>query len=99
MRSCLNDVVAELNAYMGASKPPVLRMHSDQAREFLSQAVMESLMHHNIKQTFTSIADPSSNGVAERWIDLVKVKATVLLASRYLPTTFWFCCSVGSVHL
>ena len=82
-------MVAELNAYTGGSKPPVLRIHSDQAREFLSQAVMEWLMHHNIKQTFTSTGDPSSNGVAERWIDLVKVKATVLLASRYLPTTFW----------
>ena len=46
-------------------------------------------MQHNIKQTFTSTGDPSSNGVAERWIDLVKVKATVLLASRYLPTAFW----------
>ena len=89
VRSCLNDVVAELNAYTGGSKPPVLRIHSDQAREFLSQAVMEWLMRHNIKQTFTSTGDPSSNGVAERWIDLVKVKATVLLASRYLPTTFW----------
>ena len=89
VRSCLNDVVAELNAYTGGSKPPVLRIHSDQAREFLSQAVMEWLMHHNIKQTFTSTGDPSSNGVAERWIDLVKVKATVLLASRYLPTTVW----------
>ena len=85
----LNDVVAELNAHTGGSKPPVLRIHSDQARELLSQAVMEWLMQHNIKQTFTSIGDPSSNGVAERWIDLVKVKATVLLASRYLPTTFW----------
>ena len=89
VRSCLNDVVAELNAYTGGSKPPVLRIHSDQAREFLSQAVMEWLMHHNIKQTFTSTGDPSSNGVAERWVDLVKVKATVLLASRYLPTAFW----------
>ena len=89
VRSCLNDVVAELNTYTGGSKPPVLRIHSDQAREFLSQVVMEWLMHHNIKQTFTSTGDPSANGVAERWIDLVKVKATVLLASRYLPTTLW----------
>ena len=89
VRSCLNDVVAELNTYTGGSKPPVLRIHSDQAREFLSQPVMEWLMHHNIKQTFTSTGDPSANGVAERWIDLVKVKATVLLASRYLPMTLW----------
>ena len=85
LRSCLNDVVAELNTYTGG----VLRIRSDQAREFLSQAVMEWLMHHNIKQTFTSTGDPSASGVAERWIDLVKVKATVLLASRYLPTTLW----------
>ena len=31
VRSCLNDVVAELNTYTGGSKPPVLRIHSDQA--------------------------------------------------------------------
>ena len=89
VRSCLNDVVAELNTYIGGSKPPILRVHSDQAREFLSQPVMECLMRHNIKQIFISIGDPSLNGVAERWIDLVKVKATVLLVSRYLPTTLW----------
>ena len=90
VRSCLNDVVAELNAYMGGGLNHLfLRIHSDQAKEFLSQVVMEWLMQHNIKQTFTSTGDPSSNRVAERWIDLIKVKATVLLASRYLPTTFW----------
>ena len=76
VRSCLNDVVAELNTYTGGSKPPALKIHSDQAREFLSQPVMEWLMRHNIKQTFTSTGDPSANGVAKRWIDLVKVKAT-----------------------
>ena len=27
VRSCLNDVVAELNTYTGGSKPPVLRIH------------------------------------------------------------------------
>ena len=89
VRSCLSDVVAELNSYTGGSKSPVLRIHSDQAREFLSQPVMEWLMHHNIKQTLTSTGDPSANGVAERWIDLGKVKATVLVASRYSPTTLW----------
>ena len=87
VRSCLNDVVAELNTYTGGSKPPVLQIHSDQAREFRSQPVMEWLPHHNIKQIFTSTGDPSANGMAERWIDLANGKTTVLLASRYLPTT------------
>ena len=89
VRSCLNDVVAELNTYTGGSKPPILRVRSDQAREFLSQTLMEWLMHHNTKQTSTSTGDPSANGVAERWVDLIKAKATVLLASRYLPTALW----------
>ena len=93
VRPCLNDVVAELSTYTGGSKPPVLRVHSDQAREILSQPVMEWLMQHNIKQTLTSTGDPSANGAAERWIDLIKVKATVLFASRNLPTTLW-CCAV-----
>ena len=56
VRSCLNDVVAELNTYFGGSKPPVLRVRSDQAREFLSQPVMEWLMRHNGKQTSLLLA-------------------------------------------
>ena len=30
-----------------------------------------------------------ANGVAERWIDLVKIKATVLLAANHLSTAYW----------
>ena len=50
---------------------------------------MEWLKQHNIRQTFTSGYDPAANGVAERWIDLVKIKATVLLAANHLSTSYW----------
>ena len=66
-----------------------MRVHSDQAGEFLSPVVMDWLKQHNIKQTFTSGYDPAANGVAERWIDLVKIKATVLLAANHLSTAYW----------
>ena len=89
VRSCLQDVVVELTQLTGGSKPPVMRVHSDQAGEFLSPVVMEWLKQHNIKQTFTSGYDPAANGVAERWIDLVKIKATVLLAANHLSTAYW----------
>ena len=89
VRSCLQDVLAELTQMTGGSKPPVMRVHSDQAGEFLSPVVMEWLKQHNIKQTFTSGHDPAANGVAERWIDLVKIKATVLLAANHLSTAYW----------
>ena len=77
VRACLQDVMAEITIMTGGSKPPVMRVHSDQAGEFLSPIVMEWLKQNNIKQTFTSGYDPAANGVAERWIDLVKIKATV----------------------
>ena len=62
VRSCLQDVVAELTQMTGGSKPPVMRVHSDQAGEFLSPVVMEWLKQHNIRQTFMSGYDPAANG-------------------------------------
>ena len=87
--SCLQSVIADLNTLTGGSKPPVTRVHSDQAKEFLSRPVMEWLKEKGIRQTFTSTYDSQANGVAERWINLIKAKSTALLASRYLPTPFW----------
>ena len=87
--SCLQSVVADLNTLTGGSKPPVTRVHSDQAKEFLSRPVMEWLKEKGIRQTFTSTYDSQANGVAERWINLIKTKSTALLASRCLPTPFW----------
>ena len=89
VRSCLQDVMAELTLMTGGSKPQVMRVHSDQAGEFLSPIVMEWLKQNNVKQTFTSGYDPAASGVAERWIDLVKIKATVLLAANHLSTAYW----------
>ena len=72
VKACLQEVVSEITIMTGGSKPPVMRCHSDQGGEFLSPVIMEWLKCHNIKQTFTSAYDPSANGVAERWVDLVK---------------------------
>ena len=36
--SCLQSVIADLNTLTGGSKPPVTRVHSDQAKEFLFSA-------------------------------------------------------------
>ena len=41
--SCLQSVIADLNTLTGGSKPPVTRVHSDQAKEFPSRPVMEWL--------------------------------------------------------
>ena len=65
------------------------RVRSDQAKEFLSHMVMEWLKEQGIRQTFTSTYDSQANGVAERWSNLIKIQATVLLASKHMHTSFW----------
>ena len=42
-----------------------------------------------IRQTFTSTYDSQANGVAEWWINLIKTKAMVLLASKVHHTSCW----------
>ena len=49
---------------------------------------MEWLKENGIRQIFTSTYDSQTNGVAERWINLIKTKATALLASKYMHTSF-----------
>ena len=41
--SCLESVIADLSTLAGGSKPPVTRVHSDHAKEFLLRPVMEWL--------------------------------------------------------
>ena len=85
--SCLQLVLVDLNTLTGGSKPAA-RVHSDQEKESLSHKVMEGLKEQGIKQTFTSTSDSHANGVAERWVNLPKTKATVLPASKCPHTSF-----------
>ena len=69
----------------GGSRPPILRLHSDKASEFLSPPIRAYLSQQGVRQTVNSGYDPQANGLAERWIGIVKVRATALLADVRLP--------------
>ena len=53
-----------------------------------------------MRQTVNSGYDPQANGLAERWIGIVKVHATALLADVRLPPDYWSyaCRWVAYVH-
>ena len=53
-----------------------------------------------MRQTVNSGYDPQANGLAERWIGIVKVRATALLADVRLPPEYWSyaCRWVAYVH-
>ena len=66
-------------------------MHSDKTKEFLAKSVRSLLKAHGIRQTTISGYDPAANGIAVRWVGIVKVRATALLAEHRLPPDYWAC--------
>ena len=97
---CLQSFFEDLRALTGGSRPPILRIHSDKASEFLSPPIRAYLSQQGVRQTVDSGYDPQANGLAERWIGIVKVRATALLADVRLPPEYWSyaCRWVAYVH-
>ena len=97
---CLQSSFEDLRALTGGPRPPILRMHSEKAREFLSPVIRAYLSQQGVRQTVNSGHDPQGNGLAERWIGIIKVRATALLADVRLPPDYWSyaCRWVAYVH-
>ena len=97
---CLQPCFEDLRGLTGGSRPPILRLHSDKASECLSPAIRTYLSRQGVRQTVNSGYDPQANGLAERWIGIVKVRATALLADVRLPPDYWShaCRCVAYVH-
>ena len=96
----LQVALDDLTSLTGGCRAPVLRMHSDKAKEFLAKSVRSLLKAHGIRQTTNSGYDPAANGIAERWVGIVKVRATALLAEHRLPPDYWaYACKwVAYIH-
>ena len=97
---CLQSCFEDLRALTGGSRPPILRLHSDKASEFLTPTIRAYLSQQGVRQTVNSGYDPQGNGLAERWIGIVKVRATALLADVRLPPDYcsYACRWVAYVH-
>ena len=100
---CVQASFEDLRSLTGGSRPLVFRLHSDKAREFLSPVNRTYMSQQGVRQTVNSGYrgyDPQGNGLAERWIGIVKVRATALLADVRLPPEYWSyaCRWVAYVH-
>ena len=85
---CLQSCFEDLRALTGGSRPQILRLHSDKASEFLTPTIRAYLSQQGVRQTVNSGYDPQGNGLAERWIGIVKVRAALFLQTcAFLLTT------------
>ena len=83
----LQQIVAHANATHEAKV--VLRVHSDRGGEFANAQLEKWPAESEIHPTTTEGRDPAGNGLAERFVGLVKQTARALLVASNLPTYFW----------
>ena len=59
------------------------------------------LSQQGVRQTVNSGYDLAGNGLAERWVGIIKVRATALLADARLPLEYWSyaCRWVAYIHI
>ncbi|CAI7906037.1 unnamed protein product [Closterium sp. NIES-54] len=68
---------------------PVLRLHSDRGGEFSSDLLAEFCQDEGIRQSFTLLASPQQNGIAERRIGLVMEVARTSMIHAAAPHFLW----------
>ena len=84
----IESVLAELNSILG--EQTVVRVHTDAGKEFVNKAVTEMLRSKGIHTTTTGGYDPKANGRAERYVGLMKQRATSYLIHAGIPLKFWY---------
>ena len=96
---CLQSSFEDLRSLTRGSRPPILRLHSDKAKECLCPMI-RAYLQQRVRQTMKCGSDPAGNGLAERWVGIVRVRATALLADVRLPPEYWSyaCRWVAYVH-
>ncbi|CAI7823238.1 unnamed protein product [Closterium sp. NIES-53] len=68
---------------------PVLRLHSDRGREFSSARLGAFCRAQGIRQTFTLLASPQQNGIAECRIGMVMDVARMSMIHAAAPHFLW----------
>ncbi|CAI7826866.1 unnamed protein product [Closterium sp. NIES-54] len=68
---------------------PVLRLHSDRGGEFSSARLGAFCRAQGIRQTFTLLASPQQNGIAERRIGMVMDVARTSMIHAAAPHFLW----------
>ncbi|CAI7746783.1 unnamed protein product [Closterium sp. NIES-54] len=68
---------------------PILRLHSDRGGEFSSDLLRAFCRAEGIRQTFTLLASPRQNGIAERRIGMVMDVARTSMIHAAAPHFLW----------
>ncbi|CAI7757464.1 unnamed protein product [Closterium sp. NIES-54] len=85
---CIRGAHHQLNERFG-SDLPVLRLHSHRGGEFSTDLLRAFCRAEGIRQTFTLLASPQQNGIAERRIGMVMDVARTSMIHAAAPHFLW----------
>lgn len=83
------DGVAQMYARLRALQIPVMRIHTDRAKEFVSQSFRRWTRSRGIYQTYTAGDEATGNARTERAIGLIKARARVMLQAAKADFEKW----------
>ena len=78
--------------YLGGDRSPVVRLHSDNALEFVAERFSTEIKNKGYKGIFKTVTvprNPASTGRAERQVQASKRAALQFLLERHLERRFW----------
>ena len=67
-----------------------VRFHTDAGKEFLNADLDEVLTRYKLAQTNTGGRDPQANGLAERFVGILKRRAASYLAHAKMSLKYWY---------
>ena len=96
--TALKGVFAELRSIFGML-PPINRFHTDGGGEFINHKVEQFLKEQGVFKTSTDGKDPQGNGLAERYVGIIKQRACSYLAHAGLGLRFWYWASLQAAFV
>ena len=82
------DIISQVHSMAGC-RPEVVRLHSDNAAEFVSTTMCEEAARKGLYKTTSVPYEHASNGRAERAIRYLKEKATKYILESGAPAEIW----------
>ena len=96
--NALKGVLAEPRSVFG-TLPPITRFHSDEGGEFMNRDVDKFLNDQGIFKTSTEGIYPKANGLAERFVGIIKQRACAYLAHAGFGLRFWYWASLQAAFV
>ena len=83
------EAVALMMTRLQALQVPIARVHTDRAKEFVSQQFRKSILSKGLQQSTTAGDEPATNGRCEQEVGIVKGMARAALSACGGPTSHW----------